>query len=165
MGGICSFFKEDIIISLKGVLLLFVICLCCWMTPLKESLFYVFFIYTLLFLFQTKLSRQIVLPGDYSYGVYIYGFPVQQAINAMAPNHTPLLNAVLSVPCTLVLGVISWHLIEKPCLAFASHFKSSNNNKIQEISVAALYNIAPKNLIFALLLVPVPFIIYKIYNL
>lgn len=54
--------------------------------------------------------------GDYSYGVYIYAFPLQQLLAAQGVV-TPLSNMALAFPATLLCAVISWHLVEKPSLA------------------------------------------------
>jgi peptidoglycan/LPS O-acetylase OafA/YrhL len=55
--------------------------------------------------------------GDYSYGVYIYAFPLQQLAASMGAQ-TPLENMVAAFPATLVCAVLSWHLVEKPALSF-----------------------------------------------
>jgi peptidoglycan/LPS O-acetylase OafA/YrhL len=55
--------------------------------------------------------------GDYSYGVYIYAFPVQQLIAYCVPGVSPLANIALSLPITLGLAILSWHLVEKRALA------------------------------------------------
>lgn len=54
--------------------------------------------------------------GDYSYGMYIYAFPVQQMLVAAFPGTVPWLLAGLSLPLTLALAVLSWHVIEQPML-------------------------------------------------
>jgi peptidoglycan/LPS O-acetylase OafA/YrhL len=54
--------------------------------------------------------------GDYSYGTYIYAFPVQQLMVLFGVT-LPLANMALAFPVTLVMAVLSWHLIEKPALA------------------------------------------------
>ena len=58
--------------------------------------------------------------GDISYGVYLYGFPVQQLVShwMAAPHHTPWTNTALALPLILLLAVMSWRLIERPCLQF-----------------------------------------------
>lgn len=55
--------------------------------------------------------------GDYSYGMYVYAFPVQQAAVALAGPMTPLQNMAVAFPITLACSVASWYLIEKPSLA------------------------------------------------
>jgi peptidoglycan/LPS O-acetylase OafA/YrhL len=61
--------------------------------------------------------RQFNRLGDYSYGVYIYGFPVQQAVAAMIPGVGPLRMFALAAPIALGVAVVSWHLIERPALS------------------------------------------------
>lgn len=58
--------------------------------------------------------------GDISYGVYLYGFPVQQLVSHwMAPAHlAPWTNITLALPLILLLAIASWWLIERPCLRF-----------------------------------------------
>lgn len=56
--------------------------------------------------------------GDYSYGIYLYGFPVQQTIAFFFPStRIWYVNALLSLPVIVLLAVFSWHVIEKPSLA------------------------------------------------
>lgn len=56
--------------------------------------------------------------GDYSYGLFLYGFPLQQALVATVPAAREWYwNAVLAVPLALVFSVMSWHLVEKRVLA------------------------------------------------
>ena len=60
--------------------------------------------------------------GDYSYGVYIYAFPVQQSITALRPGITVLALALCSAAITLPLAALSWHLLEKRALRLKGHF-------------------------------------------
>jgi peptidoglycan/LPS O-acetylase OafA/YrhL len=55
--------------------------------------------------------------GDISYGTFLWGFFVQQAIvQAMNGAITPLELAFISLPVSWCLGALSWHLVEKPAL-------------------------------------------------
>lgn len=54
---------------------------------------------------------------DYSYGIYIYAFPAQQAALGFGATD-PVANILLGLALTLPLAAASWHLIEKPALAW-----------------------------------------------
>lgn len=55
--------------------------------------------------------------GDYSYGIYVYAFPIQVfAVWLMGPQ-SPTMNMLYSLPGTLVLSMLSWHLVEGPAMA------------------------------------------------
>lgn len=54
--------------------------------------------------------------GDYSYGIYIYAFPLQGLAVWLYGPQTPLINIALALPLTLICAVLSWHWVEKPAL-------------------------------------------------
>ncbi|MDR2013611.1 MAG: acyltransferase [Rhodanobacter sp.] len=54
--------------------------------------------------------------GDYSYGIYLWGFPMQQIVAVLAPLLPALLNALFGFLAALSVAVMSWHVIEKPAL-------------------------------------------------
>ncbi len=58
--------------------------------------------------------------GDYSYGMYIYAFPVQGLMVWLFGPQGPVTNMMLAFPATLVLSVLSWHLVEAPALGAKS---------------------------------------------
>ncbi|MCB1589727.1 MAG: acyltransferase [Xanthomonadales bacterium] len=58
------------------------------------------------------------LPGDYSYGLYLWGYPVQQCVVRLMDEPEPMRLFVYSLLATLPLAMVSWHLIEKPALSF-----------------------------------------------
>jgi peptidoglycan/LPS O-acetylase OafA/YrhL len=61
--------------------------------------------------------------GDYSYGIYLYGFPIQQMVVSLLPGDSSgLRNFVVSVPFILAFAMLSWHGIEKPILKLRSKF-------------------------------------------
>ncbi|MBS0321855.1 MAG: acyltransferase [Proteobacteria bacterium] len=54
--------------------------------------------------------------GDWSYGVYIYAFPLQQAIVAQSGTTSPRVLLLVSLPVTLAVAALSWRLVEGPAL-------------------------------------------------
>jgi peptidoglycan/LPS O-acetylase OafA/YrhL len=55
--------------------------------------------------------------GDYSYGFYLWQFPLQQWIVLTHPGITLPGLVFASLPAALAVAVASWHLIERPALA------------------------------------------------
>jgi peptidoglycan/LPS O-acetylase OafA/YrhL len=58
--------------------------------------------------------------GDYSFGVYLYAFPIQQTVAMQIPNISPLNLTAISSVATITCAFLSWHLIEKKSLGFKS---------------------------------------------
>jgi peptidoglycan/LPS O-acetylase OafA/YrhL len=57
--------------------------------------------------------------GDFSYGIYIYAFPLQQVMNHLFNNQlSPLENFLLTFPVTLMFAIVSWYLVEKRALKY-----------------------------------------------
>jgi peptidoglycan/LPS O-acetylase OafA/YrhL len=84
----------------------------------------------------------LIQKGDYSYGVYLYGFPISQALIAVIPvlrGHENLF-ALLAGLLTITFAVVSWHLIEKPTLSLKRHFskKSISQSPDKRADIAAV---------------------------
>lgn len=75
--------------------------------------------YIVLFLgMQERMGLAAMNGRDYSYGFYIYAFPIQLlAASFGPPQQAWWINVLLSAPPTLLCAILSWHLIEKPSLA------------------------------------------------
>lgn len=57
--------------------------------------------------------------GDYSYGIYVYAFPIQGWAVWAFGEQSALENVLYALPPTLILSVISWHLVENPAMSLA----------------------------------------------
>lgn len=67
--------------------------------------------------FQPLYKPAILKTGDYSYGIYLYGFPIQQAVSNLMPwSREWYLNLLISLPFICAVAAVSWHFIEKPAL-------------------------------------------------
>jgi peptidoglycan/LPS O-acetylase OafA/YrhL len=54
---------------------------------------------------------------DFSYGVYLYSFPIQQLIVSWIHGIGPWLLSALAIPLTLIAAVFSWYVVERPMLS------------------------------------------------
>ena len=70
----------------------------------------------------------VFLKLDYSYGIYIYAFPVQQALVATWPDIDISTYIAVTTIITVGLAAMSWYLIEKPCLALKPKSRGSIAN-------------------------------------
>jgi peptidoglycan/LPS O-acetylase OafA/YrhL len=72
--------------------------------------------------------NRIVLSGDYSYGLFLYGFPVEQAVYAASPHLRTWYGVMLvAIPLTTAIAAASWWLIEKPILGQRDKLKVLEN--------------------------------------
>ncbi len=75
--------------------------------------------------------------GDFSYGVYIYAFPVQQTVALyLHTGNRPITNMALSLAPTLLLAAASWYLIEKRFLLLKPHRRQSIREAVTVQSAA-----------------------------
>jgi len=74
--------------------------------------------YVTVFLGLTSPRKLGVLQGaDYSYGVFLYGYPIQQAFVALGPwAHNWWLNGIVCSLIVTCFAAFSWHFIERPAL-------------------------------------------------
>lgn len=89
-----------------------------WVTPLFHVLMPLTVAYSVLW--AAYVPKGAILHfnrlGDYSYGVYIFAIPIQQLMVAVFQDLSPLENFVYSLVPTMSLAMMSWHLVEQPCL-------------------------------------------------
>lgn len=73
------------------------------------------------------LRTRIGAKNDYSYGVYVYAFPIQQMLAAtgLAAMMGNYIYALVTWVLTFPLAVASWHYVEKPALKFSRLLDSS----------------------------------------
>jgi peptidoglycan/LPS O-acetylase OafA/YrhL len=65
--------------------------------------------------------HRLLLSGDYSYGLYLYGYPLQQAFASFGPaTRSWWLNLLVVLPAAMVIAVASWWSVEKRALDLRS---------------------------------------------
>lgn len=95
--------------------------------PIASALAIPVYGYVAIFIGATHIPKlPIFSRGDYSYGIYLYGFPIQQGIVAATGIVNPFaLFALTIVPVTL-LAMFSWHCVEKPTLRLRKGFSMAS---------------------------------------
>ncbi len=59
--------------------------------------------------------------GDFSYGVFLWGWPIQQMVEIALPETGPVANLIIALPIALMAAGLSWRLVEKPALGLRPH--------------------------------------------
>jgi peptidoglycan/LPS O-acetylase OafA/YrhL len=99
-------------------------------TFLAVPLYYAALSYSLLAIaFDTTFQiHRFARHGDFSYGLYLYGFPVKQAIIFIAGSMSANRLFLIAFPITLLLAWLSWKFVEAPSLrrkgAISAYLKS-----------------------------------------
>lgn len=100
-------------------------------TAFASAMFIPWLAYSCLWLAYTPRlgARGFGSRGDFSYGIYIFAFPVQQWMYSVSPQMSPLSNAGFSFCIVIVLAAASFWLIERPCLSL----KKPLSNRISSL--------------------------------
>jgi peptidoglycan/LPS O-acetylase OafA/YrhL len=118
-GGAAYLWRERLNLSrlLMISLLSFVVLLSA--TPFYKPLLYLWTAYAMLVLaLRPALTGRLPAPEtDLSYGVYLYGWPLQQALVALLPNVSAAELMLPSLILTALVAALSWFCVEKPALA------------------------------------------------
>jgi peptidoglycan/LPS O-acetylase OafA/YrhL len=86
-------------------------------TPAYPALLFLAEAYAVVWLALGPLARAVFdPPADFSYGIYLYGWPIQQTLHALWPQMSgpALLGPALAA--TLPVAALSWYGIERPAL-------------------------------------------------
>lgn len=73
---------------------------------------------------------KIVESGDYSYGIFLYGFPIQQATVAIIGPEPWWRALAIALPIIIGLAVFSWWCIEKPALKLRPYLYALENQLV-----------------------------------
>lgn len=85
----------------------------------------------ILYMSSTHVVLKLKPKFDISYGVYLWGFPVQQIISQFFLAKGILFNQCLSLLLSIILGFLSWYLCEKHFIKFGSKVSIFLTSKIK----------------------------------
>jgi len=129
--GMAAYLYRDSI-PLNGrfcLLILVFLVIAAFRTGFSDTIFIFLLCYLVLYLgYAPKVKLGwLTRYGDFSYGIYIWAWPVQQTVFHLFNNEmNGWLNLLIAGSTAVVLGAVSWHLIEKRMLKL----KNISFNKI-----------------------------------
>jgi peptidoglycan/LPS O-acetylase OafA/YrhL len=117
-GGLIYLWRDRVPLSLAGLALALLATALLSATPLYKAALYLVTAWSVLVLaLAPPLTRwRSEPPADLSYGVYLYGWPLQQAAVALFPAAGAFVLFWPALAATLIVAALSWYLVEKPAL-------------------------------------------------
>ena len=136
-------------IRLSTPLFLFLLCASAFSLLMSQDAFFIVYqlgvAYALFYIAYVPAGaiRQYNALGDYSYGVYIYAFPVQQAVVALFPGISVAAMMAMSAAVTLMLAILSWHVIEKRAMRLKEFFLQRSRRALtgEYLPIAKFYRL------------------------
>lgn len=117
-GGLAYLYRDRLPLTLISIPLVLLALVPLAGTPLYKAALYLGTAWIVLVIaFAPALTRRRTEPSaDLSYGVYLYGWPAQQALHALMPGVAALTLLWPSLVLTLIVAAASWYWVEKPAL-------------------------------------------------
>jgi peptidoglycan/LPS O-acetylase OafA/YrhL len=110
--------KQHLTLSITMLAVIILFCLEAWVSILSVAAWILLPIVTLAFGFAySPLLNKVVATGDYSYGIYIYAFPIQQTVVYFYTTISIGLYLLVCSILTLICAILSWHLVERRALS------------------------------------------------
>lgn len=116
-GAMFALFKERIEVSLVPALGFFILFIGFRQAVFAHYLLYGALFWAMIYLCTRKWVVARQLPADISYGVYLWGWPVQQLLVHWWPDLHVQAHRVLAMLGACILGALSWYVLEKPAIA------------------------------------------------
>lgn len=117
-GAFFAIHKYSIVIDARlpvGFALLFVL------FQFNPNALYFFFLFAFTLALYLGTRRWIIerlrLPFDALYGVFLWGFPIQQMLASYLPNVTGITHCLIAMTLAGLAGILSWKLVEKPSIS------------------------------------------------
>ena len=84
------------------------------------------------------VGHRLVALGDASYGIYVWGFVVEQLVVLAFRSHISAIGVfAVAMPATWIIGILSWRMIEKPMLRFKPRAPKNEGTVRRRVAVEA----------------------------
>ena len=114
IGCLFAIYKDSIHIGIRMPIGFGLLALLFHSNPNACYLLFVSFFTLSLFLGTRSFTiRRLAVPFDISYGVFLWGFPIQQMLSHFLPSLTGTGHCVAAMALSILAGSVSWLLIEK----------------------------------------------------
>lgn len=115
-GMFCYVYREYIILKWQYACICIILLLIASKLHILTYGLYVLFPYILLvFWYNCRPVTRISVLGNYSYGMYLWAYPIQQTfILASGNKMSPISNIILSLLMAIIMGMVTFYAIEKP---------------------------------------------------
>lgn len=129
IGALMALYKNNIRISWMPVLGLSILYIGFRQTSYAHYLLYGALFFGILYVCSRSWMIKRRLKIDISYGVYLWGWPVQQLLVYFYPDMGVQLHRVLAIALACAFGVLSWYWVEKPGIAIGRWLYEWYNRK------------------------------------
>ena len=124
MGSLFSILQFKIKLNWK-FFLLFIACSFIFKnTALNDLIYALTFFYGTLYIFSCDFVCRLKVKHDISYGVYLWGFPVQQVLSYHFSDYGLVFNLISAIIVSCLIGLLSFIYVEKPAMNLAKKWSS-----------------------------------------
>jgi peptidoglycan/LPS O-acetylase OafA/YrhL len=107
-------YKEKVKIPNEGVVIgLFLLFWLMHGSEYERYFFYLAIFATVLYFAMNSMVLKLRLKLDVSYGVFLWGFPIQQTLIYMFPSMGRAENCLVAMVLAMIMGYFSWVIVER----------------------------------------------------
>jgi peptidoglycan/LPS O-acetylase OafA/YrhL len=118
-GSIYYLYRDKIIINNTILYITLFLYIFSWRTSYGEALSYIALPYIIIYIAYARIPWLVNFSkhGDFSYGMYVYAFPVQQTVIHFLKPHLAIWSFfTCAFLITFFIAILSWRYVEKPSL-------------------------------------------------